>query len=81
MFGGAGGNSIAFAKSGRWKEIHVIEKDAATLTCAKHNAKVYGVEDHIIWYYGDCFDILKEIFQSTGDGVILFASPPWGGEF
>jgi len=57
-FCGAGGNTIAFALSGKWKRVYAIEKDPATLECAKHNAKVYGVHDLITWFLGDCFEIL-----------------------
>ncbi|CAF9915176.1 MAG: hypothetical protein GOMPHAMPRED_000651 [Gomphillus americanus] len=79
VFGGAGGNSIAFARSGRWKEVHVIERDAITLACARHNAKVYGVDDVITWYHGDCFEILKDHFTKAAETAVVFASPPWGG--
>lgn len=81
VFGGAGGNSIAFARSGRWKEVHVIERDAITLACARHNAKVYGVDDVITWYHGDCFEILKDHFTKAAETAVVFASPPWGGRF
>lgn len=43
LFGGAGGNTIAFALSGRWDRIICIEKDPATLACAQYNADIYGV--------------------------------------
>ena len=32
-FSGVGGNTIAFAKSGRWREIHAIERDLPALEC------------------------------------------------
>jgi trimethylguanosine synthase len=67
-FAGAGGNTIAFALSGRWDEIFAIEKDPATLACAKHNAKIYGVEDKIWW-----------ILNSVAQNAVIFGSPPWGG--
>ena len=89
-FCGAGGNTIAFALSGNWKRVYGIEKDAATLACAKHNAEIYGVADKITWFHGDCFEILGAVQSDTATvgalkaitaqfGVI-FASPPWGGE-
>ncbi|KAF2752247.1 S-adenosyl-L-methionine-dependent methyltransferase [Sporormia fimetaria CBS 119925] len=77
-FAGVGGNAIAFAREGRWKQIFAIEKDPATMKCAKHNAKIYGVEDKITWITGDCFDVLEERFRDMGNTVV-FASPPWGG--
>ena len=89
-FCGVGGNTIAFALSGRWKRVYAIEKDYATLQCAKHNAEIYGVADQITWFHGDCFELLgcdevqsqnavsalKTVVEMYG---VLFASPPWGG--
>lgn len=80
-FAGAGGNTIAFAKSSRWKRVYAIEKDPAVLACAKHNAKIYGVEKKITWFEGDCFHILKNQLKELGPYSVLFASPPWGGMF
>ncbi|KIX03601.1 uncharacterized protein Z518_07154 [Rhinocladiella mackenziei CBS 650.93] len=89
-FCGVGGNTIAFALSKRWKRVYAIEKDAATLACAKHNAEIYGVADQITWFHGDCFEILGALNSSkekvveplkaiTSQFGIIFASPPWGG--
>ncbi|PGH06427.1 hypothetical protein AJ79_06516 [Helicocarpus griseus UAMH5409] len=78
-FAGAGGNTIAFAQSGRWKRVYAIEKDPAVLQCAKHNAKVYGVEDKITWFEGDCMEILKHQLRDLASYSVVFASPPWGG--
>lgn len=88
-FCGVGGNTIAFALSKKWKRVYAIEKDEATLACAKHNAKIYGVEDQITWFHGDCFEILgmveskntvAELKLIASQFGVLFASPPWGGE-
>lgn len=88
-FCGVGGNTIALALSGRWKRVYAIEKDPATLACARHNAEIYGVGDKITWFEGDCFDIfglnqgkeadtpLATLVQRHG---VIFASPPWGGK-
>lgn len=78
-FAGAGGNTIAFALSGRWKRVYAIEKNHAVLECAKHNAKIYGVEKQITWFEGDCFGILKNQLKDLGPYSVVFASPPWGG--
>lgn len=90
-FCGVGGNTIAFALSGRWKRVYAIEKDKATLECAKNNARIYGVADQITWFCGDCFEILG-LNEDTTENVVwelqliirmhgvIFASPPWGGE-
>jgi tRNA G37 N-methylase Trm5 len=80
-FAGAGGNVIAFALSGRWKQIFAVEKDPKTLACAKHNAEVYGVAKKIWWIEGDVFDVLKNRLKASGKNAVIFASPPWGGEF
>jgi trimethylguanosine synthase len=87
-FCGVGGNTIAFALSGRWKRIYAIEKDAATLECARRNAEIYGVKDKITWFLGDCFELLRE-GEGAIDGLrelasefgIIFGSPPWGGKW
>lgn len=80
-FAGVGGNAIAFAKSGRWEVVFAIEKDPATLKCAKHNAEIYGVSKKIFWIQGDCFGQIKKSFAKNdgGKAFVLFGSPPWGG--
>jgi trimethylguanosine synthase len=80
-FAGVGGNTIAFALSGRFHQIFAIEKDPATLKCAKHNADVYGVKNKILWIEGDCFETMKKRFfdPKMKDKAVIFASPPWGG--
>lgn len=86
VFCGVGGNTIGFALSGRWKRIYAIEKDAAALACARRNAEIYGVEDKITWFLGDCFELLGD-GKGAVDGLrelvsefgIIFGSPPWGG--
>lgn len=80
LFAGAGGNTIAFALSGRWTTIISIEKDASVLACAQRNAAIYGVADKITWINGDCFTYLSS--HATNINLmttVAFASPPWGG--
>lgn len=79
-FAGAGGNTIAFAKSNRWKRVYAIEKDRETLKCAKHNAELYGVADKITWFVGDCFELLQNQLKDLAPYSVIFGSPPWGGE-
>lgn len=73
IFAGAGGNTIAFALSHKWTRILAIERDPATLACAQHNARVYGVYDAITWILGDSFEVLALLRgiqhgeESTGD--------------
>lgn len=59
--------------------MYAIEKDPAVLKCAKHNTRVYGVENRITWFEGDCFHILKNQLKDLAPYSIVFASPPWGG--
>lgn len=79
-FAGIGGNTIAFARSGRWSTVYGIEKDYETLECAKRNAEIYGVADKIVWIFGDSFKVLPEQLGNMFHHAIIFASPPWGGK-
>ncbi len=86
-FCGVGGNTIAFAMSRRWKRVYAIEKDPATLECARRNAEIYGVKDRITWFLGDCFELLGNGENAVGglnelvaEYGIIFGSPPWGGK-
>jgi 16S rRNA A1518/A1519 N6-dimethyltransferase RsmA/KsgA/DIM1 with predicted DNA glycosylase/AP lyase activity len=88
---GVGGNTIAFALSGKWKRVYAIERDEATLRCAQHNAEIYGVADRITWLKGDCLKLLgldgaemdeqARSFNALASKLgVIFASPPWGGQ-
>lgn len=80
MFGGVGGNSIAFALSGRWTEVIAIEKDPAVLACGQHNASLYGASEYITWINDDSFSYLEANLSSIDPSkTVVFASPPWGG--
>ncbi|KAF9879214.1 RNA methylase family [Colletotrichum karsti] len=89
IFGGAGGNTIAFAASGRWDRVVSVERDAATLACAQHNAELYEVGEYVTWVHGDCFEYLDKVKNAPHelaeelrvplDETVIFASPPWGG--
>ncbi|KAK4556339.1 putative diacylglycerol O-acyltransferase tgs1 [Recurvomyces mirabilis] len=78
-FAGAGGNTIAFALSGRWKQIFAIERDPIVLACAKKNAEVYGVGKKIFWIGGDSLVEVPRRLKALGGSVVVFGSPPWGG--
>lgn len=80
MFAGAGGNTIAFARHGHWTHVVGIERDAATLACAQHNARVYGVAEYITWVHADCFDVIRRLKFApwTLDSQLLLQL--WGGE-
>jgi len=70
-FAGVGNNSIAFASAAepsdpdafRWDRVIAIERDAATLACAQHNAGLYGTEvaGRITWVNGDSFEYLTRL--------------------
>lgn len=79
IFAGAGGNSIAFARSGRWEKVISIEKDPSVIACAKNNAAIYGVADKITWINDDCFDFVSKDGNIDFKTSTIFASPPWGG--
>lgn len=90
VFAGAGGNTIAFALSQRWKHIIAIERDASTLACAQHNAELYECDpETITWLHADSFEYLALLHNQPDqlhpqlridmDKTVLFASPPWGG--
>lgn len=78
-FCGVGGNTIAFARSQRWSQIWAVEKDDATLKCAKHNAQIYGVSKKIMFLKGDVMEMVHARLRDQAKKAVIFASPPWGG--
>ncbi|KAK0526822.1 putative diacylglycerol O-acyltransferase tgs1 [Tilletia horrida] len=50
-FGGAGGNAIQFAKV--CERVVAVEIDPIKVEMARHNARIYGVEDRITFVTGD----------------------------
>lgn len=80
IFGGVGGNSIAFALSNRWTQVIAIEKDPSVIACGQHNAAIYGASEYIKWVNDDCFSYLASNATSIDPSrTVIFASPPWGG--
>ncbi|KAJ3149156.1 Trimethylguanosine synthase [Geranomyces variabilis] len=73
-FCGAGGNSIQFAMT--CKKVIAIDIDPVKLRCARHNAKLYGVEDKIEFVLGDALEVLA---RKDVRADVVFLSPPWGG--
>ena len=71
-FCGVGGNAIQFAFT--CQHVIAIDIDPVRLEFAKHNARVYGVEDRISFVLGDFFQLAPSL---KADAVFL--SPPWGG--
>ncbi|KAL6517657.1 hypothetical protein OROMI_033358 [Orobanche minor] len=71
-FSGVGGNAIQFAKvCGR---VVAVDIDPNKVALAFHNAKIYGVQDHIDFIVGDFFQLAPLL-----KGDVVFLSPPWGG--
>ncbi|KAL2919777.1 putative diacylglycerol O-acyltransferase tgs1 [Polyrhizophydium stewartii] len=71
-FCGVGGNAIQFALT--CDRVIAIEIDKVRLECARHNARLYGVEHKIEFIHGDFLELAPTI---EADGI--FMSPPWGG--
>lgn len=71
-FAGVGGSSIGFARRG--KRVIAIERDPERLEMARHNARLYGVEDAIEFINDDTRVALPRVAQ----GAVYF-DPPWGG--
>ena len=73
---GAGGNSIGFARAGC--RVTAIEHNAARLSDARHNARLYGVEGQIEFVRGDALALL--VARGPSEDV-LFLDPPWGADW
>jgi len=71
-FCGAGGSAIGFARKG--KKVVAIDNDAHRLSMARHNAKLFGVDENIEFIQGDCRDIIPSFSTDS-----VFLDPPWGG--
>ncbi|KAJ2365728.1 Trimethylguanosine synthase [Coemansia sp. RSA 2610] len=71
-FCGVGGNTIKFAT---WCEhVIAIDIDRDRLEMARHNARIYGVEDRIEFIHGDFYQLAPGLAAD-----VVFLSPPWGG--
>uniref|UniRef100_A0ACD5XY86 Uncharacterized protein n=1 Tax=Avena sativa TaxID=4498 RepID=A0ACD5XY86_AVESA len=71
-FAGVGGNSIQFAARGCY--VIAVEIDPCKVQLARHNARIYGVEDMIEFVVGDFFRLAPSLKAD-----LVFLSPPWGG--
>lgn len=72
-FCGVGGNTIQFAMT--CHRVIAIDIDPVRLNCARHNARIYGVEDRIEFICGDYMALLPRLKAD-----VVFLSPPWGGK-
>ncbi|MFO7564825.1 MAG: class I SAM-dependent methyltransferase [Enhygromyxa sp.] len=73
---GLGGNAIAFARAGC--RVTAIEADPVRLAHARHNAKIYQVDDRIRFVLGDALALAREHAERD---AILYVDPPWGREW
>ncbi len=71
---GAGGNAIGFARAGC--EVIAIEQSRTRLAMARHNARVYDVDQRIDFRCGDALRLLGGV-----EADLLFVDPPWGVEY
>ncbi|VDI16654.1 Hypothetical predicted protein [Mytilus galloprovincialis] len=71
-FCGVGGNAIQFAFT--CNHVIAIDIDPVKIEIARHNAAVYGVENHIEFIQGDFLKV-----GPTLSADVVFLSPPWGG--
>ncbi|KAG5455558.1 MAG: RNA cap guanine-N2 methyltransferase-domain-containing protein [Olpidium bornovanus] len=73
-FCGVGGNAIQLAMT--CEKVIAIDNDEHRLVCARHNAKVYGVEDRIQFMHADYMQVARDGGLKAD---VIFLSPPWGG--
>ncbi|XP_020279768.1 trimethylguanosine synthase isoform X2 [Pseudomyrmex gracilis] len=71
-FCGAGSNSIQFAFT--CERVIAIDIDPNKIENARHNARIYGVEDRIEFIIGDFLKLAPSLIAD-----VVFLSPPWGG--
>ncbi|KAG8293109.1 Trimethylguanosine synthase [Homalodisca vitripennis] len=71
-FCGAGGNAIQLAFT--CERVIAVDIDPQKIELARHNARVYGVEDRIEFVVGDYLKLAPTLVAD-----VVFLSPPWGG--
>jgi len=71
-FCGVGGKAIQFAFT--CEHVIAIDIDPIRLDYARHNARVYGVEERISFVLGDFYKLAPYLKAD-----VVFLSPPWGG--
>ncbi|CAI8017562.1 Trimethylguanosine synthase [Geodia barretti] len=52
-----------------------IDIDPVKIACARRNAELYGVADHIEFLVGDYLTLVPHLKAVD----VVFLSPPWGG--
>ena len=73
-FCGAGGNAIQQALHDRHGIVVAIDIDPEKVALARHNARIYGVEQRILFIVGDFVELAPRL-----KAHVCFLSPPWGG--
>jgi len=71
---GSGGNAVGFARAG--SQVVAIELDGQRIAEARHNARLYGVQERIRFIQGDALALLP-----TLRAELLFVDPPWGERY
>nr|XP_032836825.1 trimethylguanosine synthase isoform X1 [Petromyzon marinus]XP_032836833.1 trimethylguanosine synthase isoform X1 [Petromyzon marinus] len=71
-FCGVGGNAIQFAFT--CERVIAVDIDPEKVALARHNARVYGVDDRIEFIVGDFLALAPHLRAD-----VVFLSPPWGG--
>ncbi|KAE8183729.1 hypothetical protein CF336_g8063 [Tilletia laevis] len=66
-FGGAGGNAIQFAKV--CERVVAVEIDPVKVEMARHNARIYGVEERITFVTGDVREFAEAHRRARLDGA------------
>lgn len=75
-FCGVGGNVIQFALKSPNVFVIASDIDVNKVRMAKHNSRIYGVDNQIAFLVGDFFQIIETIKFPVD---CIFLSPPWGG--
>ncbi|TIB34666.1 hypothetical protein E3P84_01634 [Wallemia ichthyophaga] len=75
-FCGVGGNAISFAFT--CERVIAIDIDPVKIELARHNARIYGVEDRIEFIQQDYISWVNE-YKFDYNIDVIFYSPPWGG--
>jgi hypothetical protein len=73
-FCGAGGNAIAFARMPWCREVVAVELCPERLEQARHNARIYGVQDRIRFVQGDFLELAAGLAEGA---TACFLDPPW----
>lgn len=74
---GVGGNVLAFSQHKHFHQVVGVDVVPSKLSMARHNSKIYQVDQRCEFVLGDCLHTLAALPDSSID--FIFLSPPWGG--